>query len=1191
MILTIYSSIFIRFSCPQQCRDLAPLCPRQISEDCLFLNIWTPFKNESELRSDPTPNRPVLIIIHGGSFQFGSATMDALDANELAGELNAIVVAMNYRLGLFGFVSDLVGDAMNLGILDQAVAIDWVVENIHLFGGDASKISILGQSAGAMSALIHASHNRRFENVILMSVPAVQFRTTQQAEADIRRLGNAVACDAEERSLFKSCMLQKSTYELMDLMQKLDEGSKISSILPPIIDGTDIIAHPFDILADPKWFKGVNVVIGTVSNETSYSVNKVFHGKLRGSIFNVAMDVLFNVDSQKVVDKYQVQGVQEFTDDHSALLSQIETDHLFACPTIDALQRQKAAGAAATTFYSYFWELPWLGSNDDTVGRVCGSDACHTTDLAVLLKRSSDPFGSNTTTLFRTFLHSLLDPQNGSVHGWKPWNANSESTMVFGTKDENNTFLVDRHPRMGLCDSLKQVKFDYQLGSDVMVRDLHTLRQFSASFLWSLAIIFILVQAVCLVKSFMYFKRVDVLVTSLSHPFGPISPRLLMTNNYDLELGKMIGSSKDLLTESTPNPVNVECKDLQYTIFKSSADRVGSCILQNVVFDCLPGTFNAIIGPSGSGKTSLLSLLANRVVNIKAQSHIKFSGKQLSAMSQSELQRTVGFVPQHSPPFTGLTAVEILVSYAKLELPSGTPESVLQARVAHIIKLLGLSPCANVIIKDASEHKGGLSGGQLRRIPIAIALLRKPSVLILDEPTSGLDAKASLEVMSVLSSLSQCGYNVIISIHQPRREIFDLFDQVILLAQGQLLISATPTDCIAYCRRVKAACQQTRRPSVSSLDLSETQFEHEAMINPADLILDIASAVPSEKLKHVVQLGLDMSKSKAYRESKDTAYRKSSQFEVLCTDNTGSRDKIESHPHAGIVTQAIVINARWWKKRPLIRKLSMLMITFASTILFGFLERRTGDDAITLGLQVKGLMLACIGLGALKNINISFDYYEDRDLYDYDATSGCVSPIAFFLHRLVYETSMATLEATTGGVLAYMLLGCPTDTWRFSTVILLLLAYYNTIVSFYTVIYSTRLNRSEARSVSFFAQAVLMITSGIWISEGDTMVYGWISWLQNINPNYWVLSPLLRNILAQQGKCLWVDHNSQCRAWEGDFMIENTRLASITSGTSLGALCCIFVSLRLIQLMLLSRDAYQPKISKMFHQKSVFTKQ
>lgn len=142
------------------------------SEDCQFLNIWAPKNAE---------NAPVLIYIHGGSFTGGST-----DENHISGEKYAengvIFVAMNYRLGPYGFCShpdltDKNNRCGNFGLYDQLSAISWVRNNIASFGGDSKKITLLGQSAGAMSVDILVSAKRCknwFSGAILMSGAGIQ---------------------------------------------------------------------------------------------------------------------------------------------------------------------------------------------------------------------------------------------------------------------------------------------------------------------------------------------------------------------------------------------------------------------------------------------------------------------------------------------------------------------------------------------------------------------------------------------------------------------------------------------------------------------------------------------------------------------------------------------------------------------------------------------------------------------------------------------------------------------------------------------------------------------------------------------------------------------------------------------------------------------------------------------------------
>ena len=142
------------------------------SEDCLFLNIWAPKNAE---------NCPVLIYIHGGSFTGGSTDEGHIKGVRLA-EKGIITVAFNYRLGPYGFcahpeLKGANGACGNFGLFDQTAAIQWVIDNISAFGGNPDKITLMGQSAGAMSVDIHLTNpllKGRISGAIMLSGAGMQ---------------------------------------------------------------------------------------------------------------------------------------------------------------------------------------------------------------------------------------------------------------------------------------------------------------------------------------------------------------------------------------------------------------------------------------------------------------------------------------------------------------------------------------------------------------------------------------------------------------------------------------------------------------------------------------------------------------------------------------------------------------------------------------------------------------------------------------------------------------------------------------------------------------------------------------------------------------------------------------------------------------------------------------------------------
>jgi para-nitrobenzyl esterase len=155
--------------CPQP----GSIAPLDMSEDCLYLNVWTPAKSADE-------KLPVMVFFYGGGFKEVAGSMPAYNGTTLA-KKGVIVVTPNYRLGALGFLSHPLLDAEsphnvsgNYGILDQQAALRWVRENIDQFGGDPSQVTIFGQSAGAESVLIHVASptsSGLFQKAIVESGP------------------------------------------------------------------------------------------------------------------------------------------------------------------------------------------------------------------------------------------------------------------------------------------------------------------------------------------------------------------------------------------------------------------------------------------------------------------------------------------------------------------------------------------------------------------------------------------------------------------------------------------------------------------------------------------------------------------------------------------------------------------------------------------------------------------------------------------------------------------------------------------------------------------------------------------------------------------------------------------------------------------------------------------------------------
>ena len=209
------------------------------------------------------------------------------------------------------------------------------------------------------------------------------------------------------------------------------------------------------------------------------------------------------------------------------------------------------------------------------------------------------------------------------------------------------------------------------------------------------------------------------------------------------------------------------------------------------------GELVGILGPSGGGKTSLLSILAGAVEDqgqtVSVRGSVTLDGV---AMDASEAHR-IAYCAQDSTLLPTLTVEECVRYSALLRLPRGTTAQEVAATVAGVIEDLGLTKVADSLVGGSGRIRG-VSGGERRRVAIAMELVTNPAVMVLDEPTSGLDSFTALNLMTTLKSVAKSGRIVILSFHQPSPSMFSLLDRCFLLAQGTCIFSGPPSAVDAH---------------------------------------------------------------------------------------------------------------------------------------------------------------------------------------------------------------------------------------------------------------------------------------------------------------------------------------------------------------------------------------------------------
>jgi para-nitrobenzyl esterase len=318
-------------------------------EDCLNLNVWTPNVNAAGL--------PVLVWIHGGSFMNGSGSVGAYDGTAFARD-GVICVSINYRLAAEGFL--FLGDGTaNLGLLDQLAALRWVQGNISAFGGDPARVTVAGESAGAMSVTTLLSMplaEGLFAQAIAQSGAAAHTLTSDEGRMVGGYLAEALGVPPERESV-KAVPLDKLVQAASDLVAELQTapdparwGQLALSLLPfaPTVDGSVLPAAPLASIAAGQ---GGNVPLLTGSNRDE------------ARLFFVAAGTIDLIDDAALAAAASAYGL---SGDGLALyranrpgggagdvLAAVITDWFFRIPPIRVAEARAASGASHTWMYRF----------------------------------------------------------------------------------------------------------------------------------------------------------------------------------------------------------------------------------------------------------------------------------------------------------------------------------------------------------------------------------------------------------------------------------------------------------------------------------------------------------------------------------------------------------------------------------------------------------------------------------------------------------------------------------------------------------------------------------------------------------------------------------------------------------------------------------------------------------------------
>ncbi|MBX3227629.1 MAG: FHA domain-containing protein [Labilithrix sp.] len=367
-------------------------------------------------------------------------------------------------------------------------------------------------------------------------------------------------------------------------------------------------------------------------------------------------------------------------------------------------------------------------------------------------------------------------------------------------------------------------------------------------------------------------------------------------------------------------------------------------LLDHVSFKALPGDMIALMGPSGAGKTTLLMTLNGYLPPTSGQ--VRINGEDLYAIYDA-LRGVIGYVPQDDIVHPELTVFEAVKYSARFRLPNDYSEAEIDGRVEQTLKDLGLEAVKNLQI--GKPEKKVLSGGQRKRVNIALELVTDPVILFLDEPTSGLASDDTTALINLLADLTKkTGKTIIMTIHQPAKDEYEKFNLAFIMGYGGIPTYYGPTRDSSY----GFFGSLMRNPQYSGLPTMQGRV----IDNPRDMfdMLNIRERVVHDRMKQQnPNVPRPLARLEAAREWRAEFMQQSNPvFQQMFSGrrSVGTEPAARGVPHrpsVALFAQLMLLMSRYWKVK---------------------VRDRAGAAIMFLQAPIIGVMLAFVFAGQQKAV-------------------------------------------------------------------------------------------------------------------------------------------------------------------------------------------------------------------------------
>ncbi|KAL4339219.1 hypothetical protein GQ457_08G020360 [Hibiscus cannabinus] len=514
-------------------------------------------------------------------------------------------------------------------------------------------------------------------------------------------------------------------------------------------------------------------------------------------------------------------------------------------------------------------------------------------------------------------------------------------------------------------------------------------------------------------------------------------------------------------------------------------------LLRGVTSSFRPGVLTALMGVSGAGKTTLMDVLAGRKTGGYIEGDIRISG---FPKVQETFARISGYCEQtdiHSPQ---VTVKESLIYSAFLRLPEEVSNEEKMIFVDQVMELVELDNLKDAIV--GLPGVTGLSTEQRKRLTIAVELVANPSIIFMDEPTSGLDARAAAIVMRTVRNTVDTGRTVVCTIHQPSIDIFEAFDELLLMKRGGQVIYSGPLGrnshkIIEYFESI---------PGVPKI---------KEKYNPATWMLEVSSVAAE------IRLGIDFAE---HYKSSSLYQRNKALVMELSTPPVGAKDLYFASQYSQSAWGQFksCLWKQWWTYwRSPDYNLVRYFFTLVSALLIGaiFWQVGTKRDTTTDLTMIIGAMYAAVLFVGIANCStVQPLVATERTVFYRERAAGMYSALPYALAQVLCEVPYVLFQTSYYSLIVYAMVGFQWTAAKF---------FWFFFVNFFSFLYFTYYgmmtvsitpNHQIAAVFAAAFYAIFNLFSGFFIPR--PRIPKWWIWYYWICPVAWTVYGL---ILSQYG--------------------------------------------------------------------------